>query len=82
MKKEELDKTWDNFKTHFTEAYFELKENNELNKKHVGFVADGTTYYPHVEEEQMADALNNLVNAVASDATNLTNLKMTNSKLE
>ena len=32
-KKYELDNTWDNFKTQFTEAYFELKDNNELNNK-------------------------------------------------
>ena len=50
MKKDELEKTWDNFKTFFTEAYFELKEDNKLNKKHVGFIVDDTTYQPHVEE--------------------------------
>ena len=42
MKKGELDKIWDNFKTNFTEAYFELTEDNELKKKHVGFMVDDT----------------------------------------
>ena len=43
MNKYELDKTWDNFRTFFTGAYFELKEHNELNKKHVVFMEDNTT---------------------------------------
>ena len=28
LKKYEVDQTWYKFKTHFTEAYFELKEHN------------------------------------------------------
>ena len=32
MKKEELDKIWDNFKTFFTETYFDLKEDTEMKK--------------------------------------------------
>ena len=40
MKKYQLAKTWDNLKTHFTEAYFELKEDNELNKNHIGFMEE------------------------------------------
>ena len=47
-KKDELKKTWGKFKTHFTEAYFELKEDNEPKKKHVGFMAGDTTYQPHL----------------------------------
>ena len=38
MKKNELEKTWENFKTLFIEAYFELKGDTELNIKLVGFV--------------------------------------------
>ena len=38
MKKDELEKTWENFKTLFIEAYFELKGDTELNIKLVGFV--------------------------------------------
>ena len=33
----------------FTEAYFELEEDNEPNQKHAKFVADDTTDHPHVE---------------------------------
>ena len=73
--------TWDTFKTHLTEAYFEIKENNELNKKHVGFVAYETTDKPHVEEAYMNESLNNLVNSFISDATNLANLKTKNANL-
>ena len=76
-----MDKTWDNSKTSFTEAYFEVKEDSKLNKKHVGFMVDDTIDQPHVGEAHMTDALNNLANAVKSDTTNLTTLKMTNSKI-
>ena len=34
----EVEKKWDNLKTHFIEAYFELKEDSELKNKHFGFV--------------------------------------------
>ena len=81
MKKDELAKAWDNFKTHFTECYFELYKDNELNKKHFGFVADDTTDHPHMEEAHMANALEKPANAVTSDATKLTNLTTTKSKL-
>ena len=81
INKDGLDKTWDNFRTYFTEYYFELKEDNGLNKKHVGFVADDTIDHPRVEESQMTDALNNLANADAADATNLTSLRFTNENL-
>ena len=64
-------------KTHLTGAYFELKDDNELNKNHVGFVADDNTDHPHVKEAHMSDAMNNLSNAVMPDATNLTNLTIT-----
>ena len=81
MKKDDLDKTWDNFKKHFTEIYFELKENNDPKNKHVGFVADEYTYQPHVEEVDMDNTLNNLTNTTTSDATNINNLTLTNTKL-
>ena len=32
INKDQVDKTWYNFKTCFKEAYFELKEDNELKK--------------------------------------------------
>ena len=35
------------YKTNFPEAYHELKDYNELNKKHVGFVVK-KTHQPHV----------------------------------
>ena len=41
-------------------------------KCHVGFVADKTTYQPHVEEAQISDSLNNLFNTSTSYTTNLT----------
>ena len=44
-------------------------------------MADNITGQPHVKEAQMANALNNLTNAVTSDTTNLANLAMTKSKL-
>ena len=44
-------------------------------------MADDTTDEPHVEEAHMADSLNNLVNAVTSDATKLTNLTFSNANL-
>ena len=50
--------------THFKELYFELKEDNELNKKHVGLVMDETTFQPHDEEAHVDDTLKNLTNAV------------------
>ena len=70
-----------NFKTHFTEAYFELNEFKLLNKKHDGFVADKTTNRTHVEEANMADSLNNLTNYTPSGATNITNLTAAKAKL-
>ena len=75
-----MDQTWDNFKTHFTEVYFELKEDNELNKMHVVFSAKKIDQ-PHVKEANMDDALKNLANGITSYATNLTNLKTANAKL-
>ena len=59
-----MDNTWDNFKTHFTEVYFELKEDNELIKNHVRFVVYETKYQSHVEEAHMYDTLINLANVV------------------
>ena len=44
-------------------------------------MADDTTDQTHLEEAHMNDALNNLTNSVTSYATNLTNSKMTNSKI-
>ena len=79
--KDELPKTWENFKTHFTESYFEPKEENELNNKHAGFMVHDNIYQPHMEESQTADTLNNLANAVTSYATKLTNLTTTNTNL-
>ena len=64
MNKYDLEKTRDKFKCTFTEANSEVKENNELKKRHVGFVSDYTTDYPYMEEAHMADALNNLSNAI------------------
>ena len=52
-----------------------------MKKNHVGFMEDDTIYQTHMEESHMADALNNLDNAVTLDATNLTNLTITKSKL-
>ena len=49
MKKGELDRIWDNLKTNFTEAYFELKEDTDMNKNHVGFVVNDNIDHPHVE---------------------------------
>ena len=57
-------KTWENLKTYFTETYFEIKGDNELNKKHIGFVADDTIYHSHKEEAHMADTLDNPEKAV------------------
>ena len=68
-------------KTFFTISYFELKEDNELNNKHVGFMADDTTDHTHVEEAHMAGVLNKLTNFITSDATNLNNLTSTNANL-
>ena len=73
-----MDKKWYNFKTKFTEACFELKEVNDLDKKNVGFVADDTTYQPHVEETHTVDSLNNITNDVTLESNNLTNLTTTN----
>ena len=81
MKKDELEKTWENFRRHFTEDFFELNKDNELKKKHVGFVLDDTIYQPHEKEAHMADALKNLENSLTSDAANLTKLTTTNAKL-
>ena len=44
-------------------------------------MADGTTYQPDVDEEQMDDPLNNLTNTITSYATNLANLSIENDKL-
>ena len=81
--KDEAKNKWDNLKTHFVEAHFELNEDNELNKKHVRFLVDETsiTDKPNVQEAQMTDALNNLANEVTSDATNITNITTVNDKL-
>ena len=64
MKKDGLAKTQENFNTNFTEYYFELNEDNELRKNHIGFVADYNTYQIHVEETHMFNSLNNLTNTV------------------
>ena len=64
-----------------TESYFELKGDNELKKEHAVFMADDNTDHSHVEEEHMADALNKLANTITSDATNLTNLTLTNTNM-
>ena len=77
----ELDKRQDNFKTKFTEAKFELKEDNELNKKHVEFMADDTTNQTHVEEAHIVNALNNLSHTVTSDTTNHNKLTWTNANM-
>ena len=45
-----------------------------MNKKRIGFMADDTIDQTHVDKSHMGDVLNNLDNAVTSDATNLTNL--------
>ena len=81
MNRDGLYKTWDKFKKFFTEDYFDLKEDNELKNKRVGFVSYDTTYQPHVEESHMVDALNNLVKSITSDTTNLTNLTWTHVNL-
>ena len=44
-------------------------------------MGDGNTDQTHVEEAHIAAALSNLSNAATLDATNLTNLTMTNTKL-
>ena len=44
-------------------------------------MADNTINHPHLEERHMTDVLNNLTNAVTSDASNLTNLTLTNTKM-
>ena len=44
-------------------------------------MADKTTDQPHMKEANMVDALNNIANAVTSDATNLANLTTANAKL-
>ena len=76
-----MDKTWDNFKKYFIEAYLEIKEDNELNKKHLGFLADKTKDQPHVEESHMADTMKNVSNTITSGATKLNNLTTENTKL-
>ena len=44
-------------------------------------MANERKYQPHLKEAQMSNSLKNLANAVKSNATNLTNLKMANANL-
>ena len=57
INKDDSAKTREKYRTHFTEAYFEINGDNELNKKHVGSMVDNNADQPHVEESHMVDDL-------------------------
>ena len=65
---ESSEKTWQNFKVHFTRAYNELKETQDTAKS-TGYAANVTN--------TTASALNNLANAAVADRETMANLTAT-----
>lgn len=61
------EQTWANFKTHFSDAYFELKEDNDIGTKAAGFHTANLAETKQEHQALMADALNNMANAVTAD---------------
>ena len=45
-------------------------------------MVDDTTYHTHVEESHMVETLKSLTNPITSDASNITNLTLTNANME
>ena len=79
-----VDRTWDNFKTHFADAYFEKKEDNEFGSKGAGYQATtehGANAATTEHSANIAEALNNLAFAVSSDSDQFKNLTAANNTL-
>ena len=72
-RKEEQDKTWESFKTHFAAEYLDLKENQ--------IHTSGTAYQAAEYQHDTAEALANLATATANDRQAVANLTATNRRL-
>lgn len=73
-KKDAADKTWANFKTHFAEAYHDMRETQKLTAGAGGFHAANAMY-------DIGAALDNLANAATADRGIVTELTSANAQL-
>lgn len=72
------DQTWDNLKTHFAEAYFDRKEETAIGGE-AGFHETNRAEEHH--QANVAEALDNLANAVTTDAAAMADLVAANKQL-
>ena len=83
-KKHEADKTWANFKTHFTEAHLDFRTYNKPNpyqSANVAILHQEAESPPSNPTEETATALANLASATAADRTAVAALTTTNEHL-
>jgi hypothetical protein len=78
----DIDKTWQNFKTRFSEAAGELREDDQTTGQETGYHAHGTANSAHAAfTTETAEAFANLVNATAADRSMMADLMATNKTL-
>lgn len=79
--KDPANQTWPNLKTHFSNAYFEMKEDNDMGMKAPGFHAANVAERQEEHQALVADALNNLANVVTADSKAFSDLTEANASL-